>query len=106
MALNFDTLFNTLVEEIGKLVVNALQEYGKNALVDAKSIIEKSKGDLLRWSELYATGKLSWDEVESLLRNKKALLDMDVLVQAGLSLIALDKLQADILNTIVGVLKK
>ncbi len=97
--------FNTLVSEIGKLVTKALQDYGSNALVDAKSIIEKSKDDILRWSEAYATGKLSWDEVESLLRNKKALLDMDVLVRAGLALIAVDKLQADILNLIIGSLK-
>jgi hypothetical protein len=104
MDFDFSALANTLVGEITTLLGSAFGNLIADAQADAQKFVDKNKDNLLRWAQLYASGKLTKKDLEALLRSSKNLFDMELLSQTGAALIAFDKFKADAINVIVNTI--
>jgi len=78
------------------------EEYKDELLKDGTLFIEKAKSDLERWTEGLASGALSKDDFEFLLKGKKDLAQMETLKQLGLSKIRITKITNGIIDVVVG----
>jgi hypothetical protein len=78
------------------------EEYKDELLKDGTLFIEKAKSDLERWTEGLASGALSKDDFEFLLKGKKDLAQMEALKQLGLSKIRITKITNGIIDVVVG----
>jgi len=78
------------------------EEYKDELLKDGTLFIEKAKSDLERWTEGLASGALSKDDFEFLLKGKKDLAQMEALKQLGLSKIRITKMTNGIIDVVVG----
>ncbi|WP_291319736.1 hypothetical protein [Desulfonatronospira sp.] len=87
--------FSLIVEEFRNELISLssdLRDDIKDALLqDGLDFIEGSKADLERWSNLFAAGQLSREELEWLLRSKRDLVEMEALKQKGLALARIDR---------------
>lgn len=104
--LNFDTLLQTLREDLTSLAL----DFGEGLiddLVDAGcNMAENTREDLLRWSEQLAGGELSEEDFRFLLESRKDLLELEALKQKGLAQADLDRLKNAVVDTIIGSVRK
>jgi hypothetical protein len=99
--IDFSAFLNTLVEEIAGLLKNTLGNAVTDAKADAQRFVEQNKDNLQHWAGLYASGKLTANDLEALLRSSKNLFDMELLKQSGIALITIDKFKTDAVAVIV-----
>jgi hypothetical protein len=102
---DFEELLSSLRDGIKELVEQSWSEYKTGAAKDAKAFLEKTKGDIKRWTDLVAEGKLTISEFEFLLKAKRDLATLEALKQAGLTAVRLNKFRNDLFATIVKVVK-
>lgn len=103
MAINFEKAFDAIKGEVKETIVLAFNEYAQEAASDADKMLLSIKEDLKTWTLELANGELTKDEYEFLLKSKKDLVEMNVIKQAGLTLIQKDELKNKIFNSIVKV---
>lgn len=98
----FNDFITTLEHDLLDFAKENLEEYKDDLLKDGTTFIEKTKSDLERWSEGLASGALSADDFEFLLKGKKDLAEMEALKQLGLSQIRIDKITNGLIDVIAG----
>lgn len=98
----FNDFISTLEHDLLDFAKENLEEYKDDLLKDGTTFIEKTKSDLERWSEGLASGALSADDFEFLLKGKKDLAEMEALKQLGLSQIRIDKITNGLIDVIAG----
>ncbi|MCH2450410.1 MAG: hypothetical protein MK198_09725 [Gracilimonas sp.] len=103
---DFDSFLDTLKSDLGDVIKEYGQEYKEDILNDAVDFASKTQSDIEKWAALLKEGELSPKDFEFLLKSKKDLAEMETLKQKGLAQARVDKLKADILDTIVGSVKK
>lgn len=103
---DFDSFLDTFKSDLGSVIKEFGEEYKEDILNDAGDFTSKTKDDIEEWAILLKHGELSPKDFEYLLKAKKDLAEMEALKQKGLSRAKLDKLKADILDTVVGSVKK
>jgi len=99
---DFDEFVGALKDEIVDLAETHLDEVRDRALRDAEQFLDDSRDDLERWTRLMEEGKLSEEDVASLVRGKKDLAKMKALKQAGLTAAEIDRFRNALLDRIVG----
>ena len=103
---NFDAFLETLKADLAGIITEFGDDFKEDIIEDVSSFALKSREDLERWSRQLKDGDLSPRDFEYLLKSKKDLAEMEALKQKGLAQAKLDKLKADILNTMVGSVQK
>jgi hypothetical protein len=98
----FNDFVSTLKTDLLDFAKVNYEEYKDELLKDGTLFIEKAKSDLERWTEGLASGALSKDDFEFLLKGKKDLAQMEALKQLGLSKIRITKITNGIIDVVVG----
>ncbi|NWG29717.1 MAG: hypothetical protein HXY48_14465 [Ignavibacteriaceae bacterium] len=98
----FNDFISTLKNDLLDYAKENLEEYKNEILKDGNAFIEKTKGDLKRWTEGLASGALSKADFEFLLKGKKDLAQMEALKQLGLSKIRISKITNGIIDVVIG----
>jgi hypothetical protein len=99
---DFNDFLITLKNDLLEFAKENLDEYKNEILKDGTEFVKKVRSDLERWSEGLATGALSKEDFEFLLKAKKDLAEMEALKQLGLSQIRLSKITNGIIDVIAG----
>jgi hypothetical protein len=99
--IDLSELLNTLVGEFTVLLKNTVGNVVTDAKADAQRFVEQRKDNLQHWASLYASKKLTAQDLESLLRSSKNLFDMELLKQSGIALIAVEKFKTDAIAVIM-----
>jgi hypothetical protein len=82
--------------EIGK-------DYGIPLAKDTAAWLVQCTADANRWGNLYLDGKLTANEVASLIKGQGDLFAIKGLTAAGLAAVEIEKLKAQILDTVAGL---
>jgi hypothetical protein len=98
----FNDFVSTLKNDLLDFAKENLEEYKNEILKDGNAFIEKTKGDLKRWTEGLESGALSKADFEFLLKGKKDLAQMEALEQLGLSKIRISKITNGIIDVVIG----
>ncbi|OGU79896.1 MAG: hypothetical protein A2W11_08080 [Ignavibacteria bacterium RBG_16_35_7] len=98
----FNDFVSTLKSDLLDFAKENLEEYKEELLKDGTLFIEKTKSDIERWTEGLASGALSKEDFEFLLKGKKDLAQMETLKQLGLSQIRITKITNGIIDVVVG----
>ena len=98
----FNDFVSTLKNDLLDFTKENLEEYKDEILKDGNAFVEKTKEDLQRWTEGLASGALSKEDFEFLLKGKKDLAQMEALKQLGLSKIRITKITNGIIDVVVG----
>lgn len=106
MIFDFDSFLNTLTSDLGGVIKEFGEEYREDILNGAGDFATKIQSDIQKWAKMLKEGELSPNDFEFLLKAKKDLAEMEALKQKGIARARLDKLKADILDTVVGSVKK
>jgi hypothetical protein len=106
--IDFDSVLNTLKDEVTSLAVTTFKNYKKEVKKDGLAILDDLKDNLKNWTLQLSNGALSKDDFEFLVLAQKDLLKINALKRAGISLVEADKFKAKLLgivvNTIVGLI--
>lgn len=98
----FNDFVSTLKSDLLEFAKENLDEYKDEILKDGNAFIERTREDLIRWTEGLAAGALSKADLEFLLKGKKDLAQMEALKQLGLSKIRISKITNSIIDVVVG----
>ena len=98
----FNDFVSTLKNDLLDFAKINYEEYKDELLKDGTLFIEKAKLDLERWTDGLASGALSKEDFEFLLKGKKDLAQMEALKQLGLSKIRITKITNGIIDVVVG----
>ena len=91
---------------VKELIARTLSDHKRAAAKDAAAFLKRARVDLERWVWQYATGALTRDEFEFLVRGQNDLADMEALKQAGLTLARLDQFRASLFDLVIGTAVK
>jgi len=98
---NFDSFIDVVKDGIGDLAKETLKSAIEQAKDDAEAFLKRSANDLKRWTGMLATGELSKDEFESLVKGLKALAKMHALTQAGISIARINRFRNAVINLVL-----
>jgi len=97
----FNEFLSTIKDDLLEFAKENLEEYKDELLKDGNAFVKKTKIDLERWTEGLASGALSKNDFEFLLKGKKDLAEMEALKQLGLSKIRISKITNSIIDVVV-----
>jgi hypothetical protein len=103
---DFDEFFARLKEEVVDLAETRLDALTDRAVQDGEQFLTDSKEDLRRWTQLLEEGRLSKEEVASLVRGQKDLAEMNALKQAGLAAADVDRFREALLDRVIGTVRR
>ncbi len=94
-------LFKTITDDVTNLAKSTAKEYLRQAKQDAQALIESTKENVIRWTELLAEGKLTTEDFEWLMFRQKDLVVMNALRQAGLAEIRIEGFKQGVIGVII-----
>ncbi len=98
---SFDDFVEAVAKDVTELAKNTFSGYAKEAVVDAKSFLKKSKSDIEKWAKQLAAGEISKEDFEWLLKGMRDLAAMERLKQKGLAEVEIDKFRNSLLDLVV-----
>ncbi len=102
----FDAFLDTLKNDLSGVIKEFGEEYKEDILKDAGAFAARTRDDLEKWARMIKEDELSVKDFEYLLKAKKDLAEMEALKKTGLTQAKLDKLKADILDVVLGAVRK
>lgn len=97
----FDDFLDAVRTGVGSLAKDTLKGAVNQAKADAEAFLKRSEEDLKRWTKLLATGELSKDEFEGLVKGLKSLAKMHALTLAGISIIKINRFRNAVINLVI-----
>jgi hypothetical protein len=94
---------NELLEAAKEKALANGKDYGIPLAKDTAAWLVQCTADANRWGNLYLEGKLTADEVASLIKGQGDLFAMKGLTAAGLAAVEIEKLKTQILDTVAGL---
>jgi hypothetical protein len=101
MPVDFNAIFQQLLNAAVGLAKSTVSNYVKDAKTDAQHMLIAMKEKLERWTGLLVNKQLTTEDFEWLVNSQKDLVEMAALKQAGLAAIRIDQFKASVLNLIV-----
>lgn len=98
---DFDAFFEKLKAGAEGIARKEALEFALAAQKDSRAFLETFRGDLQRYTELAATGRITREEFEFLVMAKRDLAAMEALKQAGLAKIRIEKIKNGILELVI-----
>jgi hypothetical protein len=99
-AINFDSLFTTLLNNITALAKEQLKDYVSQAVTDGENMLQQLKQQLQQWTQELQTGELTGNDFAFLLQGEKEEVEMVALKQEGLAAVRIDMFKAALVNMI------
>lgn len=84
-------IIDTLKKDVAVLAQSSFKDFHKEAIADGKSFVDAIGSDLVIWAASCAAGKMTKDELSSLIKGKKDLAEMKALKQRGLAKARIDQ---------------
>lgn len=97
----FDEFFVAALNEIKRFIAEEIGDFVEDIGFAGEKFLKNSRDDLENWFQLYNSGNLDKEELESLIKGKKDLLDIKILTQAGLAKIRIDRIKNGIFEIII-----
>lgn len=97
---DFKEIFGKLLESVKKITGEEFTEYRDEASEDARNFLLECKEDFEKWVPQLASGELSIDDFEWLIKSKKDVLKLNILKQKGLAQVKLDRFRDKLLQEI------
>ncbi|MCX6601804.1 MAG: hypothetical protein NT025_09625 [bacterium] len=94
-------LLESLKSDLAKYIKEEVGHLPEKVASGITKAVEQNKEDLARWLQQYAEGKISKDDLESLIRGARGLGEMEALKQVGLAKVRLDEIQSGIIRIIL-----
>jgi hypothetical protein len=101
MPVDFNAIFQQLINGVVTLAKSTLSNYINDAKTDAQNMLMAMKEKLQRWTLLLMNKQLTTEDFEWLVNSQKDLIEMAALKQAGLAAIRIDQFKASLMNLIV-----
>lgn len=98
---DYDKIWDTLKNSVLDLAKSEVKDFTDDAIKDGEAFLAASKERLMRWTQLLIDKKITQDDFEFLVKGLKDLAQMDLLLQAGLTAIKVDKLKNGIIDIII-----
>jgi hypothetical protein len=98
---DFDAFLDQLEDDIVDLADAHFDELREQAVQDGEAFLDRTEADLKRWTTLLETGRLSREEMASLVRGQKDLARMNALKQAGLAAVEATRFRDALLERVV-----
>ena len=100
------------LEQIWESVRNSVIELAKSTFADLKNeavkdvtdFLDKTKADVVTWTQQFSKQELTEAEFKSLISGQKDLAEMQLLHEAGVALIKIDKFKRTLFNTIISTI--
>ncbi|MCY7352175.1 MAG: hypothetical protein LH606_16170 [Cytophagaceae bacterium] len=101
---DFQQIFDTLKEDVVKLVTLTVSTHRDQAIDDANAFLTVSRDKLEQYTRLLVTGDLAPDDFAWLVSGLKSLAKMELLLQVGLAKIRVDQFVQSLLSLITDVI--
>lgn len=98
----FDEFIDSVLEGTKTLAEELFGDLWEKVTQSSGAFVEKTRDDLLRWTELLAEGRITEQDFGDLVYAKKALLEIAALTQLGISLSTLERFRARFLDLLIG----
>jgi len=98
---DFNEFLTVLAANIKQFALENWKEQAEAVMADGTSFVNKLKADLARWTEELASGKLTKDDFEWLIKSKKDVAEMEALKQAGLAQARLARCRKGLVDIVV-----
>jgi len=103
--MDFEKTFKELKTDILGLVKEKFGEEGNNIKDDVSQFLEGAKVKLERWTRMLASGVITLEEYELLMKSQKDLVIMTALHKAGISNIRLGHFKNSVIKLIANKVK-
>jgi hypothetical protein len=97
----FEAYLEALSTRIEGLAKSTLEDFFNLAVQGGEDFLEKTRGDLERWTTLLAKGELTKEDFAWLVKGKMDLANLEALEQKGLALARLDGFRVSLIETVV-----
>jgi len=98
---DFDKFWDAVKTGVVQLAQSSLQDYWQTAVQDGTNFLEKRQEELQRWTVMLAAGELSRADFEDLVMGQADLAEMELLKQAGLAQVQVDRFVNGLLNLVI-----
>ena len=98
---NFNDYLKSVLDGVKDLAETTLKDFKKEAIKDGKAFLEELKEDLIRWTGLLASGAITRDDFDSLVRGNRDLAEMELLRQRGLAKAKADKFVNGLIELVI-----
>lgn len=98
---DYDDFIAALEQGIKELAKQTVSDFKDQAVSDAKSFLDTSKGDLKKWVKQLADGELTKDDFEWLIKGREDAIELLELKQAGLAVVQADKFKKSLATLVV-----
>ncbi|HEV8540745.1 MAG TPA: hypothetical protein VGQ60_06240 [Nitrospiraceae bacterium] len=98
---NFDQFFKELKKGSVEIAKREASDFVKEATSDGNAFLDSVKADLKTWTKQLATGKLTKEDFEFLVKGKKDLAKMEALTQAGLAAIRVERIRVAMIDLVI-----
>lgn len=99
---DFDRFLKIVKTDLGAVAENLGRDYAEEVIEEGTDFALRFKERLERRIALLATGKLSKDEFEWLMKSEKNLIELKSLEKRGLAVVQLNKFREAIIDTLIG----
>lgn len=99
---DFEAFVRQLKDSLRDRVATDWPTYRAALFQIGEGFVDRTRGDMARWTGLLATGALTRDDFEWLVFGRRELAELEALRLAGLSLAQIDRFRAALVETIVG----
>jgi hypothetical protein len=98
---NFEKYMQTLADEVEGLAKKSFSDYLDSAVRDGNLFLDRTKGDLERWTRLLAGGELTKEDFEWLVKGKKDLALLEALRQKGIAQARLESFRGSLVDAVI-----
>ena len=98
---DFNEIFEELKKGIVSLAENNLKEFKDQAISSGMDFLEQSKDEIKLWTEELATGQMSKEDFEWLVKGKKDLAELIILKEKGLAKSQVDKFTNGVCDVLI-----
>ncbi|WP_136468755.1 hypothetical protein [Flagellimonas onchidii] len=103
--MDFEKILKELKESLLQVLGDQYGGFKKETKKDIEDFLNASKDKLERWTKLLASGDISMDEYQWLVKSQKDLLAMKGLEKVGISKISLGHFKNKVIKTVVDIVK-
>lgn len=99
----FTSFEGNLKTALGSLIQKNFSDFANQAQSDATAFLDEARNDLVKWTNLLASGSIDKDEFTVLVNSEKDLLELHALKQAGLAQARWDLFVNSVIQTTISV---
>jgi hypothetical protein len=99
--MNYEDFVKTVITNLGSQITPALKNYASDIEKDANDFFQDTKKDMEKWTKDLASGKLTKDDFDTLVKGKSDLTKMRYLKKKGIAKIEIEKVKTSLIDTVI-----